>query len=207
MVVTGSNISGNKAALSAPSRIRDGLFQRRFSRFACVAVAALAFFVLYAGLTRASASVSAVLPVKVSLLRAIDLNVQAELNFGTLVLTVDSEGRARLDPQSSQLFLDDFSGLAVAQGDPQVGLLELRGAGVPIVLSVEDETVTLTNGISTIDVTNFNLMTADGGTVVTLEPLNEFDPVLVPVGATLETSQGQMSGIYTGFTRVFASYQ
>ena len=205
--MTGSNISGNKAALSAPSRTRDGLSRRLFSRLACVAAASLAFFALYAGLTRASASVSAVLPVKVSLLRAIDLNVQAELNFGTLVLTVDAEGRARLDPQSSQLFLDDFSGLAVAQGDPQVGLLELRGAGVPIVLSVEDETVTLTNGISTIDVTNFNLMTADGGTVVTLEPLNEFDPLLVPVGATLETSQGQMSGIYTGFNRVFASYQ
>ena len=61
-------------------------------------------------------------------------------------------------------------------------------------LSIEDATVKLTNGTQTVVVSNFNPRDRQGGTKMTFTPTQK--AIDVPIGATIKTKSGQISGTY-----------
>ncbi len=150
---------------------------------------------------------TATLPIMARLVRAIELTVNTTLNFGTLAMTVDRAGNATIDPELNRLFIDNNSSLSLAGGDPEAGRLMVRGADFPVAISIEDTLVKLTNGEDTVTITNFNIVTAKGGVKMTFTPTDASYSFTVPVGATINTRTGQISGTYVGATRIFASYQ
>ena len=158
------------------------------------------------GAVRAVAA-TATIPIIARLVRAIDLTVNTTMDFGTLAMTVDRAGQATIDPEINRLFIDESSSLSLAGGKPAAGRLVVKGAEFPVAVSIEDKTVSLTNGTNTVKVTNFNLVTANGGTKMTFTPSQNTYSFSIPVGATIRTRQGQLSGSYVGTTRLFASYQ
>lgn len=150
---------------------------------------------------------SATMPIIVRLIRAIEITVATSLDFGTLAMSPDEPGRAFMDPGLNRLVVDDQNALAVAGGVPKVGRLVIRGAAFPVTISVEDTSVRLTNGITGVTVNNFNFITANGGSQVTMTPQANAASFTVPVGATLLTRPGQPEGTYVGTTRIFANFQ
>lgn len=150
---------------------------------------------------------TAQLPIIARLIRAIELTVNTTMDFGTLAMTLDRAGQATLDPEIDRLFIDNTSSLSLAGGKPAAGRLFIRGAEFPVHVSLEDTTVKLTNGTATVVVSDFNLISAKGGTKMTFTPTENTFSFSVPIGATLKTKTGQISGTYVGTTRIFASYQ
>lgn len=150
---------------------------------------------------------TAVLPLIANLVHAIEISVLTSMNFGTLALTLERVGKASLDPSLNKLFTDGNSSLSPAGGNPRAGRLLIRGAALPVSVSIEENSVTLTNGTAKITVTNFNFMSANGGSAVTIVPDNVNFAATIPVGGTLNTKVGQIAGTYRGTTRVFANYQ
>ncbi|MEM7680090.1 MAG: DUF4402 domain-containing protein [Pseudomonadota bacterium] len=156
---------------------------------------------------RSVVAATATLPIIVRLVQAIEVTVATSLDFGTLAMSPDDPGRAMIDPGLNRLILDDRNALALAGGVPKVGRLVVRGAAFPVSISVEDTSVRLTNGISAVTVNDFNFVTTDGGTRVTITPQAGAGSFTIPVGATLLTKPGQTEGTYVGTTRVFANFQ
>lgn len=150
---------------------------------------------------------TATLPIIARLVRAIELTVNTTLDFGTLAMTVDRAGQARIDPELNRLFIDRNGSLTLAGGKPAAGRLTIKGAEFPVAISVENSTVKLTNGTNSVVVGDFNLVTAQGGTKMTFTPTQNSYAFTVPIGATIKTRSGQLSGTYVGATRIFASYQ
>lgn len=150
---------------------------------------------------------TATLPITVRLIRAIEITVATSLDFGTLAMTVDRAGSATIDPSLNRLVIDDNSSLALAGGTPQVGRFTVRGSAFPVTVSVEDTSVKLTNGIETVTVNSFNLMTVNGGSQVTVTPQAGQNSFTIPVGASINTKAGQLDGTYVGSTRIFANFQ
>lgn len=150
---------------------------------------------------------TATLPIIARLVRAIDLTVNTTMDFGTLAMTAQRAGAATLDPEINRLNVDGSSSLSLAGGTPNAGRLMIRGAEFPVAISIEDATVKLTNGTATVEVGDFNLVTADGGMKMTFTPTAKSYGFTIPVGATIKTRPGQISGTYVGTTRIFASYQ
>lgn len=150
---------------------------------------------------------TATIPIIARLVRAIDLTVNTTLDFGTLAMTADRAGRATLDPGLNRLFIDSDGSLSLAGGKPAAGRLRVKGADFPLAVSIDQSTVKLTNGSQTVMVNNFNLLTAKGGTKFTFTPTQGSFSFTIPVGATLQTRTGQVSGTYVGSNRLFASYQ
>ena len=150
---------------------------------------------------------TATLPITVRLVSAIELTVSTSLSFGTLAMTAERAGVAKLDTSLNRLVIDNNSSLALAGGTPKVGRLTIKGSAFPITVSVEDTSVRLTNGVESVTVDNFNLMTAEGGKQVTITPQAGQNSFTVPVGATLITKPGRLDGTYVGTTRIFANFQ
>ena len=150
---------------------------------------------------------AATLPIIVRLVKAIEITVATSLDFGTLAVSPDQPGRALIDPGLNRLILDDRNALSLAGGVPKVGRLVVRGAAFPVSISIEDTSVRLTNGVTGVTVSNFNFISANGGTRVTISPQIDQQSFTVPVGATLLTKPGQAAGSYVGTTRVFANFQ
>lgn len=150
---------------------------------------------------------TATLPIIARLVRAIELTINTTLDFGTLAMTVDQAGQATVDPELNRLIIDGRGGLTLAGGKPAAGRLTVKGAEFAVAISVEDATVKLTNGSDTVVIGSFNLATANGGTKMTFTPTDNTYEFTVPIGATLKTRTGQISGTYVGTTRIFASYQ
>lgn len=150
---------------------------------------------------------TATLPIIARLVRAIEITVNTSLDFGTMAMTIDRGGFARLDPDLNRLVVDGNSSLSLAGGTPQAGRLTVKGNAFPVAVSVEDTIVNLTNGITTVTVNNFNFLTANGGTRVTVTPTAGIPSFTIPVGATLNTKPGQATGTYVGTTRIFANFQ
>lgn len=165
----------------------------------------LSFFSLIALKTTQAAT--ATLPLVARLINAIDVTVATSLDFGTLAMAPERAGRARIDPSLNRLILDGNNSLSLAGGAPKVGRLLIRGATLPVAISIEDTAVQLTNGVTNITVNNFNFVSANGGPKVTITPQVGSQTFTIPVGATLITKAGQPSGTYTGTTRVFANFQ
>ena len=150
---------------------------------------------------------TATLPVIVKLFQAIEVTVATSLDFGTLAMAPEEPGSAVMDPGLNRLVLDDRNSLSLAGGVPKVGRLVVRGAGFPIAVSIEDTAVKLTNGVTNVTVDDFNFLSANGGSRVTITPASNEPSFTIPVGATLSTKPGQAEGTYVGTTRVFANFQ
>ncbi|MCB1532180.1 MAG: DUF4402 domain-containing protein [Alphaproteobacteria bacterium] len=150
---------------------------------------------------------TATLPITVRLVRAIELTVSTSLSFGTLAMTLDRAGQARIDTSLNQLVIDNNSSLALAGGTPRVGRFTVKGAAFPVTVSIEDTAVKLTNGVTAVTVNNFNILTANGGNKITITPQIGQNSFTVPVGASLVTKPGQLTGTYVGSTRIFANFQ
>lgn len=150
---------------------------------------------------------TATLPIIVRLVKAIELTVATSLDFGTLAMAPEEPGRAHMDPGLNRLVLDDRNALSLAGGTPKVGRLVVKGSAFPVSISVEETSVQLTNGVTAVTVNNFNFISSEGGTQVTVTPELNQASFTVPVGATLITKPGQADGTYVGTTRVFANFQ
>lgn len=150
---------------------------------------------------------TATLPIMVRLIKAIEITVATSLNFGTLAMAPEEPGMAHMDPGQNRLILDDRNALSLAGGTPKVGRLRIRGSTFPVSISIEETSVKLTNGVTGVTVNDFNFLSADGGTRVTITPALDQPSFTVPVGATLVTKPGQADGTYVGTTRVFANFQ
>ena len=150
---------------------------------------------------------TATLPIVVKLIRAIEVTIATSLDFGTLAMAPEEAGIAHIDPGLNRLVLDDRNALSLAGGVPKVGRLVIKGSAFPVSISIEDTSVRLTNGVTGVTVNNFNFVSANGGTRVTVTPDINQPSFTVPVGATLVTKPGQADGSYVGTTRVFANFQ
>jgi len=174
-------------------------------RLAISAAVSLSCFTLQA--LRGVVASTATLPITVRLIRAIEVTLDTSLDFGTLAMTIERAGTARMDTSLNRLVIDDNSSLALSGGTPQVGRFTIKGSVFPITLTVEDTSVRLTNGVDTLTVNSFNLMTVNGGTQVTVTPQVGQNSFTVPIGASLFAKPGQLDGTYVGATRIFANFQ
>jgi hypothetical protein len=152
-------------------------------------------------------AIAATLPISVRLVRAVELTVSRSLDFGTLAVTLNGAGEAKLDTGLNQLKVSGGGSLSLAGGTPNVGRLAIRGATYPVTISMESASVQLTNGSDQITIQDFNMMTSNMGHRVTITPQAGHNTITIPVGATLNTKAGQLTGTYTGSTRIFASFQ
>lgn len=174
-------------------------------RLSTATLVALSGLASYHGIQAIAAT--ATLPIIARLVRAIEVTVNTTLDFGTLAMTVEQGGHATIDPGVNRMFIDGNSSLTLAGGKPTAGRLQIKGAEFPVAVSIEDATVKLTNGTDSVLVSNFNLVTAAGGTKMTFTPTKNTYAFTIPIGATIRTRTGQVSGTYVGTTRIFASYQ
>jgi len=174
-------------------------------RLAISAVVSLSCFTLHA--LRDVVASTATLPITVRLIRAIEITLDTALDFGTLAMTLDRAGTARIDTSLNRLVIDNNSSLALSGGTPQVGRFKIKGSVFPVTVSVEETSVRLTNGVDTLTVNSFNLLTGNGGTQVTVTPQVGQNSFTIPVGASLSTKPGQLDGTYVGATRIFANFQ
>lgn len=156
---------------------------------------------------RTAVASTATLPITVRLIRAIEITLDTSLDFGTLAMTLDRAGTARMDTSLNRLVIDNNSSLSLSGGTPQVGRFTIKGSAFPVTVSVEETSVQLTNGVDTLTVNSFNLMTVDGGARITVTPQAGQNSFTVPVGASLIAKPGQLDGTYVGTTRIFANFQ
>lgn len=147
------------------------------------------------------------MPVIARLIRNIEVTLHASLDFGTLAMTADRAGVATIDPFGDKLTIDNNSSLSPAGGEPRAGRIRIKGATKPITVSVDQQTIQLTNGTTFISVNNFNFGAVDGGSRVTITPTGTGDTMIVDVGASLNTKPGQLTGTYVGANRIFANFQ
>lgn len=174
-------------------------------RLGTATAVALSSLAAYQGFNAIAAT--ATLPMVARLVRAIEITVNTTLNFGTLAMTVDRDGQARIDPAANQLFIDGSSSLSLAGGEPRAGRIQVKGSNFPVAVSLADTQVRMTNGTDTVLVSNFNLVTANGGTRFTVTPSPGTFSFSVPVGATINTRSQQLTGEYVGSTQIYANYQ
>lgn len=150
---------------------------------------------------------SVTMPIFVKLISAIEMTVGASLTFGTLAMTTQQGGMATLFPSTNKFITDNSGSLVLAGGVPQVGRIKVRGAAFPVTISLEDNTVQLTNGLAFVTVKNFNILTDNAGRSVDYTPDIAQNSFTVPIGGTLVTKPQQAAGTYVGRTRVFVNFQ
>ena len=152
---------------------------------------------------------TATIPIIAKLIRAIEITVNTALNFGTLAVLNDDEGggTARLDPSTGQLTVDSAGGLAFAGGEPKAGKFIIRGAPLPVNVTIAMPTMQIDNGAEFLTVRNFKLMNDSGGSRATVTPAGPGNSIAVTLGATVVTRPGSATGTYTGANTVFANYQ
>lgn len=150
---------------------------------------------------------TATLPIIAKLVRAVEITVNTSLDFGVLAFTADHVGQARVDPATNLLVTDAQNSLFRVGGRPQAGRVIIRGSEFPVQISMEQTAVQLTNGHNFVTVADFNFINNQVGSRVTITPDLSSNLISLPIGATLKTRIGQMSGSYVGSNRVFANYQ
>lgn len=147
------------------------------------------------------------LPIIARIIRAIEITVNTSLDFGSLAVTADNAGAATLDPRNGQLTLSGQGGVNLAGGVPRAGRIRLRGAPIPVQISMETNNVQITNGTTFLTINAFNFETANGGPQITVTPGGPADSAIIAVGATINTRPRQLTGTYVGSNTVFANYQ
>ena len=156
---------------------------------------------------RSARAASVTLPIMVRLINAIELTIGAEMTFGTLAMTTQQGGSASLLPSNNSFIIDNNGSLALAGGSPQVGRINIKGAASPVTISLEDTSVQLTNGLASVTVQNFNILTDNAGHRIDFTPGLGQNSFTVPIGGTLVTKAQQPTGTYTGRTRIFVNFQ
>lgn len=175
---------------------------------AIVRTGALAVMVTLSSVAMVKAiAATATLPMLAKLIRAIEITINTSLDFGTLAFTNEQVGQARIDPATSVLTTDGNNSLMLAGGKPKAGRVIIRGSEFPVQVSMEQAAVQLSNGDMFITVEDFNFLNNAVGSRVTITPNLTANTISLPVGATLKTKIGQLSGTYVGSNRVFANYQ
>lgn len=170
---------------------------------AALALVSLSSFGVYHAI-----AATATIPIIARLIRAIEVTVNTALNFGTLaVINDDDVGRASLDPSSGLLTVDSSGALAFAGGEPKAGRLIIRGAPLPVNVTIAMPTMQINNGAEQLVVENFKLISDNGGTRATVTPAGPGNSVSVTLGATISTRPGAAMGTYTGANTIFANYQ
>lgn len=152
-----------------------------------------------------AAAATATMPILVNLVHAIEMTLNTAMSFGTLAITSERAGQAKLEPGLDRLVTGGSGSLAIAGGKPQVGRLNIKGAVFPISISVEDTTIKLTNGLASVTINEFNIMTENGGHRMDYTPTAP--SFTLPIGATLNTKPAQPTGTYVGNTRIFINFQ
>ena len=150
---------------------------------------------------------TASLPIVVRLIRAIEMTIGASLTFGTLAMTADQGGRASIHPSDNRFVIDEGGSLALAGGTPQAGRINVKGASFPVTISLEDTAVHLTNGLASVTVQDFNILTDNGGHRIDFTPALGQNSFTVPIGGTLVTKAQQPTGTYVGRTRIYINFQ
>lgn len=152
---------------------------------------------------------TATIPIIAKLIRAIEVTVNTAMNFGTLAVLNDDDagGSARLDPATGQLTVDSSGGLAAAGGVPKVGRLTIRGAPLPVNVTIAMPTMQIDNGAEFLTVRHFKMIDENGGSHATVTPSGPGNSIAVTLGATVETRPGSATGTYTGANTIFANYQ
>jgi hypothetical protein len=159
----------------------------------------------YAAINAVAAT--ATLPIIARIIRAIEITVNTSLDFGTLAVTADNAGAATVDPNSGLLTFSGLGGVNLAGGTPRAGRIQIRGAAVPVQVSMENNNVQITNGTTFLTINAFNFGTANGGPQITVTPGGPADSAVIAVGATINTRPRQLTGTYIGSNTVFANYQ
>lgn len=151
---------------------------------------------------------TATIPIIAKLIRAVEITVNTALNFGTLaVLNTTDAGSARVDPATGVMTVDSSGGLAFAGGEPKAGRLIIKGAPLPVNVTIAQPTMQINNGAEFLVVQNFKLISDNGGPRATVTPTGPGNSIAVNLGATVTTRPGAASGTYTGANTVFANYQ
>ena len=150
---------------------------------------------------------TATLPIVAKVIRAIEITINTSMNFGTIALTEEVAAVATIDPLTSAVRVGDEGGLSVAGGSPRAGNLRIRGASMPVRVSMETNNVQISNGTTFLTINNFNFNTEEGGHQITVTPTGPENSVSLTVGATLNTRPRQLSGEYIGSSTIFANYQ
>lgn len=150
---------------------------------------------------------TATLPIVAKVVHAIEVTINTSMNFGTIALTQDVAATARLDPLTSNLRIDAESGLSSAGGTPRAGGLRIRGASLPVRVSMAENSVRITNGTTYLTISDFNFNTESGGHQITVTPTGPDNTLLLTVGASINTRARQMTGEYVGSSVIFANYQ
>lgn len=150
---------------------------------------------------------TATLPIIARIVKAIEITVTASLDFGTLAVTESAAGQITIDPSTSQLKVDGTGSIASVGGTAKPGYIRIKGAPNTVIVSVETNNMYISNGSSFMTVSNFHLMSNLAGPTITVTPDGANSSVLFPVGATLVSNTGQVSGVYKGSNTIFANYQ
>lgn len=150
---------------------------------------------------------TATIPIIAHIIRAIEVTINTSIDFGTLAVTEDVAAQVTLDPVTGELRFDGKGGIALAGGTPTAGRIQVRGAPMPITVSMETNNVQLTNGTDFLTIHDFNIQTAAGGAQITITPAGPGDTAVLAIGASVITRPGQLSGTYIGSNRIFANYQ
>lgn len=180
--------------LTAPQAIKAG---------AAAVLVSLSVF----GLTRAVAA-TATLPIIAQIVRAIKITVNTSLNFGTLAVTnAASPGTASIDPLTGKLTVDSKGGLAFSGGTPTAGRVIIKGAALPVNVTIASPTMQIHNGAESLTVENFKLVNRTGSPRVTVTPFGPGSSIAVNVGASITSRPGQANGVYTGTNTLYANYQ
>ncbi len=148
-----------------------------------------------------------IVPVVAKLVRAVEVSVNTSLDFGDLSFAADQAGEARLDPVSNMLVSEGRNSLQSVGGKPQAAQIVIRGAEYPVQLSMDQPSVRLSNGQDFVTVSDFHFINAQTGSRVTVMPDPQGGDIILPIGATLRTRVGQMSGSYVGIGSINADYE
>lgn len=181
---------------------------RKAGGYALMIFPAAIFLAVMAGAAFVPARADTVtVPVYAKLVQAVEITVNASLDFGDLAFTPDQAGEARIDPATNMLAGEGTQALLPVGGKPQAGQIVIRGAEYPVEISMEQPSVRLTNGHDFVTVSDFHFINAQTGSRVTVMPDPQGNDIILPIGATLRTRVGQMSGSYVGVGSIYAHYQ
>lgn len=150
---------------------------------------------------------TATLPVLARIVRAIEITINTSLDFGTIALTEDVAAKAVIDPYTGNLKLDGEGGVNLAGGYPRAGNVRIKGAPIPVHVSLQTNNLRLTNGTTHLTVNDFNINTAKGGPEATITPTGPGHSIVLSIGATMNARAQQLTGTYTGVNTIFADYQ
>lgn len=190
------------AKRTASKRSKGALRVKALRGGTAMALVTLSSFAVYRAV-----GATATMDIVARIVRAIEVTVNTSINFGTLAVTADSAGAAVLDPLTNELMLSGQGGVNLAGGTPQAGRLRIKGAAMPVQISLDTNNIQLTNGTTFLTVNAFNFQTPNGGPQATVTPAGPGDSVTLTLGATLNTRPRQLTGTYIGSNKIFANYQ